>query len=109
MCKFTRKQIVFLIVYPIGHCVLSIILLLMAISSTGIGPPDTGDPPITLQQEIVSKVGAFSILILWAPIFLVEKMFKLPHGPFQDYLWIFLAGLLYAVIALGIYKAIYRK
>jgi hypothetical protein len=80
----------------------------MAIN-TGIGPPDAGDPPITPQQQIVSEIGGVAINILWAPVFLAERWIKLPHGPSQDYLWITLAGLIYAPVFLSLYKSFRQK
>src|SRR3989338_2604607 len=68
MLRLTRKQIIFLAVYPLIHILISVPFFLMAICN-GLGPPDVGDPPISAQQEIVSRIGHHVIDTLWAPTF----------------------------------------
>jgi len=106
--KFTRKQILFLISYPIVHVVLSGVFLLMAIS-TGFMHDDENWHPTRLQ-EITSAVGGFMIKILWAPIFLWKRSGGfVSHHTLGEYSSIFLCGVLYSFIILMIYKKIYRR
>ena len=99
MLRLTRKQIIFLAVYPLIHILISVPFFLMAIC-TGLGPPDVGDPPISAQQEIVSRIGHHVIDTLWAPTFFLMHSLKLSRASFMEYLWLLLSGLLYGFFLL---------
>ena len=102
MKNITGKQIVFLLLYPVLHCALSFVFLMMAIS-TGLGPGDAGDPPVTRGQEIASAVGHFILQILWVPINAARNM-GVRRLPGSDWLWIALSGVLYGFVLLAIYR-----
>jgi hypothetical protein len=102
--KFTKKQILFLVIYPLVHTGLSIVFLLMAISK-GLFQDDPNWHP-TQTQVITSAIGGFLICILWAPLFMIAKLGIRPHQTFWEYFSIYLCGVLYAFIAVMIYKRI---
>ena len=91
--KLTIKQIVFLFVYPLAHTLLSVVFLFMALAN-GFSLDEDVRPP-SPAQEIVSRIGAFGINILWQPIFIMQRM-GVRYSPvaYLGYLWIFLVGIL---------------
>ena len=68
MVKVTKQEVIFLVLCPVLHCALSFVFLMMAIS-TGLGPGDAGDPPVTQGQEVASKIGSvlygFALLAIY--------------------------------------------
>jgi len=103
----TRGQKIFFISYPFVHCILSVLAVLMAIC-TGIFP-EPEDPPPTTAQLIVSAVGSKLGYFLMAPIFLLRTWGIRTEGPYTDYIWIFLTGILYGTVFLFMYKKIYKR
>ena len=102
MVKVTKQEVIFLVLYPVLHCALSFVFLMMAIS-TGLGPGDAGDPPVTQGQEVASKIGSVLLQVLWLPINLAHKV-GIRHLPGSDWLWIALTGVLYGFALLAIYR-----
>ena len=101
MKSHSRNQIVFLVLYPILHCGMSLVFLMMTIN-TGLGPGEVGDAPATSAQEIVSSIGHFMLLVLWAPIYLAATLgVRLPGS---DWIWIALTGLLYGYLVLLLFR-----
>lgn len=103
MCKLTRKQIIFLAVYPIIHILISIPFFFMMLC-TGIMP----EGPIHPIKAIIAKAGGYAILVLWGPALFVPKLMRFPSGV-CDYLWIALGGLFYAAVFLVLYKSFRHK
>ena len=106
MKNITRRQIIFLLLYPVLHCALSFVFLMMALSR-GIFPRDGGDPPVTFGQEIASAVGRFMLPILVGPLVMARSMGVRLLG--SDWLWIALLGVLYGVVFLAIYRLFKRS
>ena len=105
MKKINRNQVIFLIIYPLIHCALSYVFVMMALNS-GLGPSDNNDQPISHSQELLSNIGNFMLNVLWAPINLMDHMGVRSSLPYIDWLWIFLTGILYGFLILIIYKRI---
>lgn len=102
MKNITGKQIIFLLLYPVLHCALSFVFLMMAFSP-GIFPRDGGDPPVTFGQEIASAIGRFMLTILLGPLMMARSL------PGLDWLWIALFGVLYGFVFLAIYRLFKRS
>jgi hypothetical protein len=99
-------RLCFIILFIAAFCGLSFVALMMAIS-TGLGPRDAGDPPVTKAQELMSSVGGGLLTVMWFPINIIKKAFfegqPLPGG---DLPWIAGCGLLYSIIILSMYDVI---
>ena len=102
----TRKQLAFLIGYPIAYYMLSAVFTLMAIS-TGLGPADAGDLPPTRGQEIMSSVGHSALQVLWFPFHLTFNLMKIVPGP--EWLGVLVVGFLQGCMLLAIYRTLLKR
>ncbi len=101
--RLTRKHGVFLLLYPLVHCALSYVFLMMAIAKGFL--IDANDPQPTRAQEIASLIGTIMLHVLWAPINLAYY-FGIRHLPGSDWLWIALTGIMYSWLFLIILEVI---
>ena len=111
MKKITRKQIIFLIVYPIVHIALSVIFVMLILMVGGGFNLDGDTPPPTYLQQIIKAISTCAVYVLWAPIFILKDIFhiRLSTAGQLDYLWIGLTGVLYGFTGLFLYKLIRKR
>ena len=113
MEKLTKKQKIFLIIYPFLHCLSTLLFFTMTLATGQDGCPET-DPPITWYGEVISTIGNFFACILLAPVFLLEKagvkLHAYPPPAYIPYLYIiFLTGIWYGYIMVYTYKFLRKK
>lgn len=100
---FTKKPVIFLLFYPVVHCALSYLFLIMALAG-GLMPDDASDPRPTLA----SSIGSFMLEVLWAPIHFVNYL-GIRRLPGSDWFWIALTGVLYGWLFLIVSEFIVVK
>lgn len=102
------KWVKWVVALTILHAVLSAAAVLLAIS-TGLGPPDAGDPPPTRQQEIASAIGRETARALLFPADTLCNVFpQIRHVPWSDWPLVLFSGFFYAVVLVTLWNRLIR-
>ena len=105
----SRMRLIFVAVFTGGFLLVSAVFLMLAIS-TGLGPGDAGDPPITTTQKVASHVGQAVLNVIWFPINVMHtSLFKGRPLPGNDWFWLFGCGVLYGLVALIIFEWVAKR
>ena len=115
MISLTKKQKLFLAVYPFVHLIIAVGFLAFGISSGFCLDPEE-DMACREQGTFIGLLRIISISlagILMAPGIMAERFFvflsKIRIGGVIDYFFIFLSGYLYGIIFLMVYKVLIER
>jgi hypothetical protein len=100
MKKLTRRQKLFLFLYPVGHCVLVVLVTIAAFASLNMdGPPSRHD-------EILRTIFTYATHVLMPSLFLGLGV---PDTPALQWVLVVLPAMIYACVFLLAYKVIRKR
>ncbi|MBZ0165749.1 MAG: hypothetical protein K8I00_03005 [Candidatus Omnitrophica bacterium] len=98
MNKISLRQQRIIVVYAWGHCLLGIICAAVAV----VGPWQETGPGFSIT--------AWLTCYFFGPYILLDKIgITLPSLKYLDYLYLYLAGLLYGYVYMLVYKLVRRR
>jgi len=110
MKKLTRRQAVFLSVYPLAHLAAGSLLLFALTRYFDVWPPDR-ELALPAGKRIAVRAMGVALDVLWAPANLA-LLAGLPRSLFSGalgYLWLALSGLVYSFAMVFGYKMARRR
>lgn len=102
LMKLTPPQSWFLLIYPLGHCLLGVLCMLVIAKSFGWMDGRLG--AMSWWQEAAYTVAGFTFQLLFMPLLGVMRLLGIQALPGLDWLWLGLTSVGYAAILLLGYK-----
>ncbi len=100
MKKLTQRQKLFLFLYPVGHCVLAVLVTIAAFASLNM------DGPPSRHEEIMGTIYNYILHVLVPSLFLGLRV---PDTPVLQWVLVALPAMIYACVFLLAYKVIRKR